>query len=226
MKRKLTYIVVLATTLLFGPFLLSVNHYVYASDVPCIAFSSKRNGNYDIYMMDINGKNLQQLTDRLANETWPTFSPDGQRMAYVSSRDGNEDIYVMNLTTKVSDRLTNHPARDFNPAWSPDGRWIAFVSERAGTLDIYKIEPGGANLQQLTHADEKNNTPAWSPDSQFYRFSCFQGPSGYLYNGCGWRKSDQAQKPTRTGMDTRVVSRWETDCLYCSFRRKIMTSTP
>ena len=117
MKEKFTYIVVLATTLLFGHFLLAANCYVYASDVPSIAFSSKRNENYDIYMMDINGKNLQQLTDDLANETYPTFSPDGQQMAYVFSQAGNDDIYVMNLETKVSEKkpLTNHPADDFSP---------------------------------------------------------------------------------------------------------------
>ena len=140
MKQKFAYIALGTTTILMC-FLLAVDRYVQASDVPYIAFSSKRNKSYDIYMMDINGKNLQQLTNHPGDETYPTFSPDGQRMAYVSNRDGNEDIYVMNLNTKVSHRLTNHPARDLNPAWSPDGRWIAFVSERAGTLDIYKIEP-------------------------------------------------------------------------------------
>ena len=61
LKEKFTYIAVLMTTILFGYFLLAANRYVYASDVPSIAFSSKRNENYDIYMMDINGKNLQQL---------------------------------------------------------------------------------------------------------------------------------------------------------------------
>ena len=138
MKRHLTYIV-FGTILLLGHFLLAANLYVYASGVPYIAFSSNRDGDYDIYTMDINGKNLQQLTDHFADEISPTFSPDGQRMAYGSNRDGNEDIYVMNLKTKVSRRLTHHPARDSTPAWSPDGRWIAFVSERAGTFDIYKI---------------------------------------------------------------------------------------
>ena len=163
MKRHLTYIM-FGTILFLAYFLLATNLYVYASDVPYIAFSSKRqNKNYDIYMMDINGNNLQQLTDHLAHETYPTFSPDGQQMAYVFSPDGNDDIYVMNLKTKVSRQLTNHPGHDHSPAWSPDGRWIAFASERAGTLDIYKIEPSGANLQQLTDADEKNNTPGLVP---------------------------------------------------------------
>ena len=100
MKRKFAYIALGTTTILMC-FLLAADLCTQASDVPYIAFSSKRNENYDIYMMDINGKNLQQLTDHFADETYPTFSPDGQRMAYVSSWDGNEDIYVMNLNTKA-----------------------------------------------------------------------------------------------------------------------------
>ena len=57
MRRTFTY-TELATMTIFVCFLFSVNRYVCASDVPSIAFSSKRNGNYDIYMMDINGQNL------------------------------------------------------------------------------------------------------------------------------------------------------------------------
>ena len=195
MKRHLTY-TILGTILLLGHFLLTANLYVYASDVPYIAFSSNRSGNYDIYVMDINGKNLQRLTDDFANEISPTFSPDGQWMAYGSSRDGNDDIYVMNLKTKVSEQLTNHPSRDLSPAWSPDGRWIAFVSERTETLDIYKIEPSGANLQQLTHGNEQNSAPAWSPDSQFIAYRSFKDPAGiYIMDANGGNPSRLKNQP-------------------------------
>ena len=149
MRRKFTYIE-LAIPAIFVCFLFSVNLYTYASDVPYIAFSSKRNWNYDIYTMDIKGENLQQLTDHPANEFSPAFSPDGQRMAYVSSRhDGYGEIYVMDIRTKVSHRLTHHPKHDNNPAWSPDGRWIAFDSNREGTHHIYKIEPDGEESPTL-----------------------------------------------------------------------------
>ena len=114
MKRKFVYIA-FGTTIIFVCFLLAVALYAQASDVPYVAFSSYRNGNYDIYMMDINGKNLQQLTNHPANELSPAFSPDGQRMAYVSTRDGNFEIYVMYLQTKVSHRLTSHPGFNDNP---------------------------------------------------------------------------------------------------------------
>ena len=62
MKRHLTYIM-FGTTLLLVYCLFWVNLYVYASDVPYIAFISNRDWNYDIYIMDIKGKNLQNLTN-------------------------------------------------------------------------------------------------------------------------------------------------------------------
>ncbi|MDE0326827.1 MAG: DPP IV N-terminal domain-containing protein [Candidatus Poribacteria bacterium] len=175
MKRHLTYIM-FETILLLAYFSLAVNLYVHASDAPYIAFSSNRDWNYDIYMMDIKGKNLQNLTNSPTHEFQPTFSPDGHRMAYVSSRhDGYLEIYVMNLSTKVSHRLTHHPKHDANPAWSPDGRWIAFDSNRQGKYDIYKIEPDGENLQRLTHEGQDNYNAAWSPDSKFIAFGSFRG---------------------------------------------------
>ena len=115
MKRHLTYIM-FETILLLAYFLLAANLYVYASDAPSIAFSSNRDGDYDIYIMDIKGKNLQNLTNSPTHEFKPAFSPDGHRMAYVSSRhDGYLEIYVMNLNTKVSYRLTNHPGMTIIP---------------------------------------------------------------------------------------------------------------
>ena len=120
MKGKFAYIALETTTILMY-FLLAAALYAQASDVSHIAFSSKRDGNYDIYMMDTKGKNLQKLTNHPGNEYSPAFSPDGRWMAYVSNRDGNLEVYVMYLNTRISHRLTWHSRHDVNPAWSPDG---------------------------------------------------------------------------------------------------------
>lgn len=202
MKRHLTYIM-FGTILLFGHFLLAANLYVYASDAPYIAFSSKRSGNYDIYIMDIKGKNLQNLTNSPTHEFKPAFSPDGQQMAYVSSRhDGYLEIYVMNLRTKVSYRLTNHPRHDDNPVWSPDGRWIAFDSNREATYHIYKIQPDGENLQQLTHGVvDRNYNAAWSPDSQSIAFASSRAAPGiYIMDADGGNPRRLPNQPQRGHM--------------------------
>ncbi len=84
-----------------------------------IAFSRYRDGNEDIYVMDADGGNVQQLTDDPAGDWSPAWSPDGTRIAFSRYRDGNEDIYVMDADGGNVRQLTDDPAGDWSPAWSP-----------------------------------------------------------------------------------------------------------
>ena len=84
-----------------------------------IAFSSTRNGQTDIYVMDADGGNQQNLTNHPDRDWHPSWSPDGERIAFVSSRtrDLNRDIYVMDADGGNPRNLTNHPEDDEDPAW-------------------------------------------------------------------------------------------------------------
>ena len=134
MKGKLIY-TPLRTTVMFVYFLLAVGFYAQASDTTHIAFTSKRDKNAEIYIMDTNGKNIQNLTNHPATDFSPTFSPNGRWMAYVVNR----EIYLMNLATKERHRLTEGRS----PDWSPDGESIVFTSNRSGESNIYKIDING-----------------------------------------------------------------------------------
>jgi Tol biopolymer transport system component len=104
-----------------------------------IAFSSNRDGNFEIYVMNADGSDQTRLTDHPAWDVSPSWSPDGSRIAFSSMRDGNYEIYVMNADGSDLTRLTNHPDADFQPVWSPDGRKIAFVSNRYVSFGIRSI---------------------------------------------------------------------------------------
>ena len=84
-----------------------------------IAFTSEGDGNKEIYVMNADGSGETRITDNQADDTDPTWSPDGLRIAFVSDRDGNREIYVMNTDGGDQTRLTNNPDSDFAPAWSP-----------------------------------------------------------------------------------------------------------
>ena len=150
-----------------------------------ISFTSDRTGNLDIYIIDINGKNLVNLTNHPSDDFSPTWSPDGQAFAYVSNRDGNPEIYVMDMNTKESRRLTNHRATDVSPAWSPDGKWIAFASnqarDHAADTDIYIMDVNGKKVQRLTNKGGHNSTPAWSPDGEWIAFRSTQDGIGGIH---------------------------------------------
>lgn len=165
MKRNLVWKV-----LLLGSSLLTIN----AWSSKTISFTADLTGNLDIYIMDINRKNPVNLTNHPAEDSSPTWAPDGSAFAFVSHRDGNPEIYVMEMKNKESRRLTKNGATDIDPAWSPDGRWIAFASnqhrEHAADTDIYIMNPDGRKAQQLTNKGGHNSTPAWSPDGQWIAF--------------------------------------------------------
>jgi TolB protein len=163
-KRKFSYLALLVLSL------LAMN----AWSVGTISFTSDRAGNLDVYTIDTNGENLINLTNHVADDYSPTWSPDGRFVAYVSERDGNPEIYVMELNTKEQRRLTNHKATDLDPAWSPNRRTIAFASnqarDHAADTDIYTMDVNGKKVQRLTNKGGNNSTPTWSPDGEWIAF--------------------------------------------------------
>ena len=62
-----------------------------------IAFTSDRNGDYEIFVMNADGTDVRQLTNNYGTNDWcPSWSPDGGRIAFGSGRDGGSKIFVMN----------------------------------------------------------------------------------------------------------------------------------
>ena len=115
----------------------------WAPDGTKIAFTSNRDGNFEIYVMHADGSGATRLTNNPAFDFSPAWSPNGTKIAFASERDGNDEIYVMNANGSGVTRLTNNSAFDADPAWSPDGTTIAFVSERAGNDEIYVMNANG-----------------------------------------------------------------------------------
>jgi Tol biopolymer transport system component len=151
-----------------------------------IAFTSERNGNSDIYVMNADGSNQRRLTDDPAYDAWSSWSPDGSRIAFVSTRSGNADIYIMDVDGTNPRQLTQHSADDIWPAWSPDGTRIAFPSRRDGNFEIYVINVDGTGLQRLTNTTAAEDFPTWSPDSMQLLFSRIEGNDGtYLMHADG-----------------------------------------
>src|SRR6266850_3377586 len=96
---------------------------VTTSDLP----RAKRNGH--IWGMDLDGKNLRQLTSGDKSESSPSFSPDGKQILFISSKDGSANLYLMPVNGGESHKLTNISTGVSDPLWSPDGKWIAFSSD-------------------------------------------------------------------------------------------------
>ncbi len=130
-----------------------------------IAFASTRSGNFDIYLMDANGANVQRVTVSDVDERSPTWSPDGTLIAYSKRHEPfNDDIFAMTIASGVETNLTDTPGSDGFPCWSPDGLRITFESRRDGNANVYIMDADGFGLERLTTHPAYDGQPSWSPD--------------------------------------------------------------
>jgi TolB protein len=117
-----------------------------------IAFSSKRDGNTELYIMSGDGGSQQRLTSNPAVDYGPSFSPDGSRLLFVSDREGNDEIYLYDLAAKKETRQTYSKSDDWLPCFSPDGQEVFWVSDRSGRYAVWRMALGSGS-------PKKENSP-------------------------------------------------------------------
>lgn len=134
-----------------------------------IAFTSDRDGDLEIYVMNEDGTEQTRLTNNPGVDCFPAFSPGGTKIAFVGlTAKGTFAIKMMNADGTNPTEIT---PIDFKPSlypwhetaslsWSPDGAKIAF--EEAG--DIFTIKIDGTERRNLTNDPALDCEPAWSPD--------------------------------------------------------------
>ena len=158
-RRFLTTLLIVS---LFIQMQIAANGYAFRRAK--IAFTSTRDGNSEIYVMDSDGSDHVRLTYDPAIDSDPALSPDGRRIAFVSRRNGRVDgIYVMDSDGEKLMQLTKD-SNCSDPAWSPDGKKIAFTRSKEGR-QVWVMDADGQNQTRLTHAGQ-NFHPAWSPDGR------------------------------------------------------------
>lgn len=115
---------------------------------------------------------LTNLTNNVADDDMPAWSPEGKKIAFTSNRDGAGDIYVMNSDGGGVTRLTFTAAKEGSSTWSPDGEKIAFDSERDGNSEIYIMNSDGSNQTRLTFNPATDAGPvSFSPDGERIAFA-------------------------------------------------------
>ena len=140
----------------------------WSPDDTRIAFVSNRDGNNEIYLINVDGSGLVRLTNNAAADSYPAWSPDGSQLAFETNRDGRYQLYVVNANGTGTRRVTQNSGDDRYPVWLPGCTdRIVYASNRdGGPFRIYVIDPDGSNAVRLTTLPAGSTVvdhhPSWS----------------------------------------------------------------
>ncbi len=158
---------------------------VWSADGTLLAYSSDREGNYDIFVRRGEGGQDVNVTSDPAQDIQPAFSPDGNSIAFISTRSSRTgliriggtlarnvrtyggDLWVVPALGGAARRL----ASDANsPAWRPNGRSIVYISGAENSRTVLEVPAGGGTPRALLdgeHASWELNRLASSPDGRW-----------------------------------------------------------
>lgn len=161
-----------------------------STDGKKIVFTSSRDGDLDIYTMNVDGTEVRRLTDTLGYDGGPFFSPDGNWIVYRAHHpktdseiahyksllaqglvEPNEmDLYVMRADGSNQQQITKLPGASFAPSFFPDSQRIVFASNyehpTTSQFELYTIGRDGSGLERATFAGGFNAFPQFSPDGK------------------------------------------------------------
>ncbi|HDN80762.1 MAG TPA: hypothetical protein ENG33_09905 [Chloroflexi bacterium] len=149
-----------------------------------LLFVSNRAGGQELFLLDLNTRQVRQLTQGNSYAGQAAWSPTGEEITFAALREGNWDVYRIKRDGSGLMRLTENPAQDWHPAWAPDGSKIAFVSGREGPHQLYLMNPDGTGVERITEIAGGVEQPVFSPDGKLLAFVAYTG----------WGKGVQARE--------------------------------
>jgi Tol biopolymer transport system component len=142
----------------------------YSPDGTRIVFTSFRDGDGEIYIMDADGKNPRRITHAKGYDGGPFFSPDGKRIIYRSDRKGNDllQIYVNNTEGTAERALTQNDFVNWGPYWHPDSRHIIYATSKHGhsNYELYLMNIETGYEERITFHEGFDGLPVFSPDTK------------------------------------------------------------
>ncbi|MCB2184549.1 MAG: Tol-Pal system beta propeller repeat protein TolB [Desulfobulbaceae bacterium] len=183
-----------------------------------IAFVSDKTGNKEIYLSDIFGDSVRQVTKHNYLAVSPRLSPDNKKLAYTSYHRGNANLYITDLSqSKTTRAVSRRTGLNMAPAWNPDGKSFVATLSKDGNPDLYLLQLNGSIVRRLTSNAGINVSPDFSPDGKQLVFVSDRSgePQIYIMNF----KTGGTRRLTYEGMENTTPS-WSPDGKWIAYTSK------
>ena len=143
-----------------------------------IALVSNRTERKELYVCDMDGKNLRQITKDRSIVVGPGWTPDAKNIVYTSYKRGYPNVYM----TGRSKPLSSHGGLNASGAVSPDGKSMAVILSRDGNPELYIKSLRTGFLKRMTKTQRGNEaSPCWAPDGNHIAYVSDAGGSPQIY---------------------------------------------
>lgn len=163
--------------IIFGGLLLLIQvvAFVVLGDVrgPArIAFMSDREGNYEIYIMEIDGSGVTNISNDPGADGLPGWSAAANAIAFLTTRDAESaSLYRMDAGGLELELIVQDPALiAAAPIWSPDGEMLIYHNGDSQQVNILIADSSGEKLGEVSTGSSLNRFADWSPDGEQFIF--------------------------------------------------------
>lgn len=146
-----------------------------------IAVVKKVGGEKQIFVMDMDGGELRQVTRGGGLNLLPSWSPDGKSVLFTSYRYDNPDLFEMPVQGGEPQRLSRRPGLNTGGRVSPQNDKIALTLSQDGNSELYLLDRGGNVLKRLTSSWGIDTSPSWSPDGSKIAFVSSRAGNPHIY---------------------------------------------
>ncbi len=140
----------------------------------------------DLYTVPISGGDATRITDGMAMDSQPAYSPDGKWIAFISDRDGGDNVWIAKADGSQPKALSKGKKNSFlSPNWTPDSDYVVVSKSGSGGVHVWMYHhQGGSGLQVTGQQDreEQPGRPGGGQATSFSRYGAEVSPDGnYLY---------------------------------------------
>lgn len=146
-----------------------------------IAYSSRVGRFKELFVMDMDGSNVRQLTNDKGLAVSSSWDPSGQRLVYTSYRNRVPDLFLIDTTSRGIQQLTRGEALELGAQFSRQGGKILASRVQGGGSSIVLLNGDGTIAQKLTETSGIDVSPEWSPDNSQIVFVSNRGGGPQIY---------------------------------------------